>query len=55
MSDQKPTWEMSYDEIWKAWNAKNNFGSKGELTPQEALAVHKKWMTLGKMAKTGIL
>lgn len=55
MAEQKKTWEMSYDEIFKAWEEKFAFGSKGELTPSEARQIHVKWKTLGTLAKQGVL
>jgi hypothetical protein len=46
---------MTYDEIWSAWNAKNSFGSKGEMSLQEAREVHLKWKRLGTEARNGTL
>lgn len=51
--DSKPTWEMTYDEIWKAWSDKYSFGAKGELSIQEAKDVHNLWKRLGSEAKFG--
>lgn len=51
--NKKPTWEMSYDEIFQDWSGRYHFGAKGELTPAEAKEVHQKWMRLGKEASAG--
>ena len=44
---------MTYEEIWNAWDAKYNFGAKGEMSPQEAREVHNKWKRLGSEARAG--
>lgn len=44
---------MTYDELYKDWASRYNFGSKGELTASEAKDIHNKWMRLGKEAKVG--
>jgi hypothetical protein len=54
VSNEKQTWEMSYDEIWKQWNDKYAFGSKGEMSLAEAKEVHAKWKSLGTEARLGI-
>jgi hypothetical protein len=53
LSDVKPTWEMTYEEIWQAWNDKYPFGTKGEMTLSEAREVHLKWKRLGAEARLG--
>lgn len=53
MSDKKPTWEMSYEELFEDWASRYNFGAKGELTPSEAKEIHNKWKRLGIEARIG--
>lgn len=56
MNENKNYWgDMSYDEMWKAWSDKNNFGAKGELSLQEAKEVHAKWKRLGTEARLGLI
>ena len=55
MAEQKKTWEMSYSEIFDAWNAKFAFGAKGELTLAEARQVHRKWKKLGVLASKNLI
>ncbi len=52
-TEKKNTWEMSYDEIFADWSSRYSFGSKGELTLQEAQEFHNKWKKLGIEAKKG--
>jgi hypothetical protein len=51
----KPRWEMTYDEIWKDWESRNNFGAKGELSLSEAREIHQKWKKLGTEARLGLI
>lgn len=50
---RKQSWEMSYDELFADWSSRYAFGAKGELTPQEAKAIHEKWKRLGTEARIG--
>lgn len=52
---RKQSWEMSYDELFEDWSSRYSFGAKGELTPQEAKAIHEKWKSLGTQARLGLL
>lgn len=54
VANEKQSWEMNYDELYQAWAARYNFGAKGELTPQEAREIHKKWKQLGTEARMGL-
>jgi hypothetical protein len=54
VSEEKQFWEMSYEELYKAWADKHAFGSKGAYTPQEAREIHNKWKNLGTAARLGL-
>jgi hypothetical protein len=54
VENKRPTWEMSYEEIWYDWSSRYSFGAKGELTPSEAREVHNKWKRLGIEARMGL-
>jgi hypothetical protein len=56
LSENKGYWgDMSYDELYKAWSSKYNFGGKGELTLSEAKEIHARWKALGSAAKAGLI
>ena len=52
---KKQRWEMTYDEIWKDWESRNNFGAKGELSLSEAKEIHQKWKKLGTEVRLGLI
>lgn len=55
MSNEKPNFDKSYDEIWREWNDKYTFGAKGEMSLSEAKDVHNKWKRLGTAARNGTI
>lgn len=55
MSTAEDLKNKSYEQIWKDWNAKFPFGTKGEMTLSEARQVHNKWKKLGTLAARGLL